>query len=99
MSERLPQELLEGIPEELHPQVIGKFTVMQALDFPPTQERRITIARNEQAEKSFVAGIMKSWRGVHGNGKGLCGGDIELLADELGVLEDIFPELKETVNG
>jgi len=74
---------------------MAKYAVIERLEVPFTEEKKLKIARNETAEASFSAAIRKAWTYTHGNGNGLENGDIELAADELGVLEIVMPFNKE----
>ncbi len=97
--ENCPEELFSDIPdydsEEYRDEMcqrIARFLTMERVnpELPLRPESRIKIAKGDH-KGSFMAAIIKSWSGYHNGMDGLCKGDIELAADEVGVYEVLFP--------
>lgn len=99
LQEKCPEELFNDIPDQTSEecraeicQRIARFLTMEYVnpELPLRPESRIKIAKGEH-KGSFMAAIIKSWSGHHDGMDGLCKGDIELAADEVGVYEVLFP--------
>lgn len=94
-----PEELFSDIPDHAREeyrdemcQRIARYLTLNQVnpELPLEHNSRIKLARGEH-KGSFIAAILKSWSGRYHGMDGLCPGDIELAADELGVYEVIFP--------
>ncbi len=86
----IEQEILMPITPKDRLLLMARYAVVEALDLDNGEGVKVMLARNER-EPTFSAGIRSVWRSRFNNSNGLEWGDIELVAEELGVYEIIWP--------
>lgn len=74
------------------PLIMAKYAVLNSLDINASQEMMIGLARGERGDsRSLLSNVRKVRFSTFDSNDGFYMGDIELAADELGVLEIIWP--------
>jgi len=100
LHEKCPTEILSNIPEELGTQEyyleacqrVARFATMLQMkpELPVTPSRLVEIAQ-DHIQEPFTDTILNEWARVTKSPGGLYAGDIELAAQEIDVMEVIWP--------
>lgn len=89
---QLSIDLLRDKPVEEHAAIVGRYALLQAMDYGFTEAKMQQLARGDMPEHRLFGGIKRVLHGLYGDAKLFDEAELELTAEQLGVFEDI-PEL------